>query len=77
MLNQKLQQAINPPSPGKKEWKVNGVILREGDKVMQIRNNYDIVWEREDGSTGEGVFNGDVGILTRIDKAASAVSSAV
>ena len=40
---------------------------------MQIRNNYDIVWEREDGSTGEGVFNGDVGILLKIDKAASAM----
>lgn len=72
-LNQKLQQAMNPPSSSKKEWKVNGVVLREGDKVMQIRNNYDIVWEREDGSTGEGVFNGDVGILLKIDKAASAM----
>lgn len=72
-LNLQLQQAINPPSPEKKEWKTNGVILREGDKVMQVRNNYDLIWEKEDGTTGEGVFNGDVGILLKIDRSASSL----
>ncbi|MCI9273575.1 MAG: ATP-dependent RecD-like DNA helicase [Clostridiales bacterium] len=72
-LNLQLQQAINPPSPEKKEWKTNGVTLREGDKVMQVRNNYDLIWEREDGVTGEGVFNGDVGILLKIDRPASSL----
>ncbi|MEE1128313.1 MAG: ATP-dependent RecD-like DNA helicase, partial [Acutalibacteraceae bacterium] len=42
-------------------------ILREGDKVMQIKNNYDIMWDRKDGSDGMGVFNGDVGLLRLVD----------
>ena len=42
--------------------------MDEGDKVMQIKNNYDIRWFRENGETGEGIFNGDIGIITRIDR---------
>ena len=42
--------------------------MDEGDKVMQIKNNYDIRWFRENGETGEGIFNGDIGIITKIDR---------
>lgn len=67
-LNALLQDVLNPPSPGKAELKNRGYILREGDKVMQIKNNYDVPWFKGDDN-GTGVFNGDIGILTRIDKA--------
>lgn len=73
-LNRRLQAAINPPAPNKNELSVNGYLLREGDKVMQVRNNYDLVWMKPDGTTGEGVFNGDVGILLQIDKRAGIVN---
>lgn len=69
-LNQKLQAALNPPSPQKRELNINGLTLREGDKVMQAKNNYDILWSRENGENGEGVFNGDVGVLLEISKSA-------
>lgn len=69
-LNKKLQAVLNPPSSDKKEITVNGLLLREGDKVMQIKNNYNILWSKDDGSTGEGVFNGDVGILISVNKSA-------
>ena len=63
-----MQDEINPRSYEKKEININGVTFREGDKVMQIRNNYNIMYAREDGTSGEGVFNGDIGILVNIDK---------
>ena len=66
-LNRLLQHSLNPPAPNKKERKYGQTIFREGDRVMQIRNNYDMVWQREDGSVGTGVFNGDVGIIAAID----------
>ena len=67
-LNIRLQEALNPPSPEKKERQYGGFTFREGDRVMQIRNNYDIMWKKTDGSTvGTGIFNGDVGIITAID----------
>ena len=68
-LNQALQQLLNPPAPQKNEITVKGNTLREGDKVMQIRNNYDILWTRG-AEEGVGVFNGDIGVLTRIDPGA-------
>lgn len=73
-LNKQLQSVINPPDKAKKELTVNGFLLREGDKVMQIRNNYDIPWSKEDDTAGEGVFNGDVGILKKIDRSASNIT---
>ncbi len=73
-LNRRLRQTINPPSPAKKEIVIAGSLFREGDKVMQVKNNYDLAWTRDDGSMGEGVFNGDLGILVKIDKRASAVT---
>ena len=67
-LNIRLQEALNPPSPEKKERQYGGFTFREGDRVMQIRNNYDIMWKKPDGSTvGTGIFNGDVGTITAID----------
>ncbi len=70
-LNKQLQKALNAPSRDKRELTVNGSLLREGDKVMQVRNNYDIPWEKDDGTPGEGVFNGDVGLLISINRSAS------
>ena len=67
-LNALLQESLNPPSPDKKERIWGDFIFREGDRVMQIRNNYDILWKKADGSAvGTGVFNGDVGIIQSID----------
>lgn len=66
-LNQKLQDSVNPKEKNKREISINGMIFREGDKVMQVKNNYDLTWSKNDGSMGEGVFNGDIGILLEID----------
>ncbi|MGM9660718.1 MAG: ATP-dependent RecD-like DNA helicase [Faecousia sp.] len=67
-LNRLLQAALNPPSPDKKERQFGDYLFREGDRVMQIRNNYDILWKKTDGSAvGAGIFNGDVGIIQSID----------
>lgn len=73
-LNKQLQSAVNPAGRNKKELSANGYTLREGDKVMQVRNNYDIDWTKDDGSGGSGVFNGDVGTLLAIDKASGALA---
>ncbi len=72
-LNKLLREAINPPAREKKEVKVSGVLFREGDKVMQIRNDYNLPWTKEDGTAGEGVFNGDMGVITAIDKPGGAI----
>jgi len=67
-LNRLLQAALNPPAEGKTEKPFGDVMLRTGDRVMQIRNNYDIMWKSADGtSSGTGVFNGDIGTLTAIE----------
>lgn len=66
-LNKNLQNTLNPKSRFKNEREFGEFILREGDKVMQIRNNYDIYWEGVDGkSYGSGVYNGDLGIVNKI-----------
>lgn len=67
-INAILQEALNPPSREKQEIRYKGYTLREGDRVMQIKNNYDVPWFKI-GENGTGVFNGDIGVLTRIDKA--------
>ncbi|MBQ8309927.1 MAG: ATP-dependent RecD-like DNA helicase [Clostridia bacterium] len=66
-LNVILQAALNPPDGHKREHKFRELVFREGDRVMQTRNDYDIEWERDDGSYGNGVFNGDIGTIVRID----------
>ena len=67
-LNKLLQAKLNPASPTKKERQFGQSTFREGDRVMQIRNDYDIMWKACDGSAvGTGVFNGDVGTVKGID----------
>ena len=71
-LNQLLQAVLNPPSPGKKEKKYGDFSFREGDRVMQIRNNYDMIWRKEPDAlgkveTGAGIYNGDIGYILAID----------
>ena len=69
-LNKALQAALNPPAEGKTEKNYGGAVFRVGDRVMQIRNNYDIVWtNRENTVSGTGAFNGDVGYIVSIDAA--------
>lgn len=66
-LNRSLQEALNPHSEDKQEKRFGDIIFREGDRVMQIRNNYDIIWERLDNhDQGTGMFNGDVGEILQI-----------
>lgn len=66
-LNKVLQDALNPALPGKKEITVNGNIFRQSDKVMQIKNNYDIPFVRDNMRSGEGIFNGDIGVIENIN----------
>ena len=74
-LNRLLQAALNPPAPEKKERVFGDYLFREGDRVMQIHNNYDILWKKTDGSmVGAGIFNGDVGILQSIDTGAETLT---
>ena len=84
-LNIRLQEALNPPQKGKKEKLFGDIVFREGDRVMQIRNNYDIIWrmfpktdadsheEIRPIKTGAGVFNGDIGRIIDIDDAEQTV----
>ncbi|MBR1802928.1 MAG: AAA family ATPase [Clostridia bacterium] len=67
-LNKKLQETINPPSEEKREKKYLDVIFREGDRIMQIKNNYDIYWEKKEPilEMGKGVFNGEYGKIEAI-----------
>lgn len=68
-LNKVLQQALNPPREDLAERKFGERIFRENDKVMQIKNNYEMGWKkRRDFSEGQGIFNGDVGFIEKIDK---------
>ena len=74
-LNRLLQAALNPQSPDKKERPYGDYQFREGDRVMQIRNNYDILWKKADGSAvGAGIFNGDVGRIQTIDPASETLT---
>lgn len=67
-LNRRLQEQLNPPAPDRRSVELEGTLLRMGDKVMHVRNNYDIAWTRDSGESGTGVFNGDIGILEAIDR---------
>ncbi len=67
-LNQLLQNALNPPSLRKSEIVYGSSTFREGDKVMHVKNNYKLTWQTDDGTEGEGVFNGDMGVVTTIDR---------
>ncbi|MBQ8001174.1 MAG: ATP-dependent RecD-like DNA helicase [Ruminococcus sp.] len=68
-LNQHLREALNPPAKSKDEVTFGFATFRIGDKVMQVKNNYNITWVKEStGEYGEGIFNGDIGIIQAIDK---------
>lgn len=68
-LNQVLQTALNPPQEGKGERRFGDWVFRAGDRVMQVRNNYDILWREEGGTdSGMGMFNGDIGVIRSIEK---------
>lgn len=71
-LNKALQQALNPPSRGKREVRQGDGVFREGDKVMQMQNNYQLEWTQTSGSgrveSGTGVFNGDIGVIESINQ---------
>ena len=76
-LNILLQKMLNPQSAYKKEYKFRDRVFREGDRVMQTRNNYDIEWSREaDSKYGFGIFNGDIGIVEKISTADSSMTIA-
>ena len=66
-LNRCLQKALNPAGPDKREIQWGDRLFREGDRIMQTRNDYNVVWGREDGTIGTGIFNGDVGKILQID----------
>ena len=66
-LNKQLQQALNPPAQNKAELKFFDVIFRIGDKVMQTKNDYDVLWTRNN-EKGSGIFNGDIGIIRSVDR---------
>ncbi len=71
-LNAALQKKLNPPRPGLAEKRYGDTIFRENDRVMHIKNNYSLSWknngEKESTIAGEGVFNGDMGIIQKIDE---------
>ena len=66
-LNRLLQEALNPRRPDRREIQWGERLFREGDRIMQTRNDYDVVWGKEDGTIGTGIFNGDVGRIVQID----------
>lgn len=77
-INRALQAALNPPAPGKREQAFGDTVFREGDKIMQMQNDYKVEWTRR-GQSGEvvegtGAFNGDLGTVYRIDPAARRLS---
>ena len=66
-LNQCLQEALNPATADKRDLLWGERLFRAGDRIMQTRNDYDVVWEKADGTVGTGMFNGDVGKIVEID----------
>ena len=74
-LNKRLQQVLNPPRKDKKEKAYGDVVFREGDRVMQIKNNYDILWQNESRTAaGSGIYNGDIGTILSIDMDSESLS---
>lgn len=73
-LNRLLQAALNPPARNKHELQFGDVIFREGDKIIHKKNNYHLAWQQDDGTEGEGVFNGDIGTVQEVDDAEKALT---
>ena len=72
-FNNLLQEKLNPRKNGQSQLAYKGIYFRQGDKVMQIKNNYDLQYQKDNGEYGSGVFNGDVGYITDIDVRASII----
>ena len=70
-LNKLLQERLNPPDAQRAQYRFGQITYRERDKVMQVRNNYDVTWKRDSGEQGAGVFNGDIGVIEMIDRPSS------
>lgn len=70
-LNRRLQAVLNPPDKNRGECRFAGVIFRQGDRVMQIKNNYDIMWVKDNGENGLGIYNGDIGQIVAVDRFSS------
>ena len=67
-LNRELQAALNPPAPGKPEKAFGSVTFRLGDRVMQVKNNYDVMWlDAQKGESGLGIYNGDIGQIVSVE----------
>ncbi len=73
-LNRRLQEALNPPAENKKEKLFGETVFRTGDRVIQIKNNYDIIWKGKNGQSGTGIYNGDIGVISEIDTASESVT---
>ena len=73
-LNKRLQEVLNPSVSKALEWQLPLYTFRRGDKVMQTRNNYDLLWTKDDGSEGSGIFNGDIGVIQTVNKATKSAS---
>lgn len=72
-LNKTLQSSLNPPDENKTEVCLRGLIFRQFDKVMQTRNNYELLWTAQNGEQNSGIFNGDIGYIEEIDLKASSM----
>lgn len=67
-INRHMREALNPPERGRPEYRFGDTLFRVGDRVMQVKNNYDLMWKQDGGSVaGLGVFNGDTGVLLDMD----------
>lgn len=74
-LNKELQAALNPPAPGKPEKAFGSVTFRLGDRVMQVKNNYDVMWlDAQKGESGLGIFNGDIGHIVEVEPGGGALT---
>lgn len=73
-LNRRLQEALNPLAENKKEKLFGETVFRTGDRVIQIKNNYDIIWKGKNGQSGTGIYNGDIGVIAEIDTASESVT---
>ena len=74
-LNRAIQAAANPPAEGKAERRFGEYIFRTGDRVMQVRNNYNVMWQDKSGlGSGMGVFNGDIGVIQEVDNRGETVT---
>ena len=75
-LNRALQSALNPPGRDKRQKVWGDMVFRTGDRVMQTKNNYDVIWQKDEGTVGTGIFNGDVGTIAEIDPSGELITIA-